>query len=100
MYKFIRLFVLGLFVLTGSMNLSTAAELKTITLDVDGMTCSVCPITVKKALQKVDGVTEAKAFYEGSGIGWATVTYDAEKTNVKALTGATRDAGYPSRPKQ
>ncbi|MBD3670918.1 MAG: cation transporter [Gammaproteobacteria bacterium] len=80
--------------------MAIAGELKTVTLNVEGMTCSVCPITVKKALQSVDGVSEAKAVYEGNGIGFATVSYDAEKTNVEALTAATGNAGYPSRLEQ
>jgi hypothetical protein len=34
------------------------------TLDVKNMTCSVCPITVKKALEKVASVTMAKVDFE------------------------------------
>ncbi|MDT8383236.1 MAG: cation transporter [Gammaproteobacteria bacterium] len=74
-----------------------AGELKTITLSVDKMTCNMCPITVKKALRAVDGVTEVSAKYEGDGIGWATVTYDPAKADVEDLTFATEQAGYPSR---
>ena len=33
------------------------AATETTTLKVPGMTCPVCPITVKKALQKVPGVS-------------------------------------------
>ncbi len=32
------------------------ATTRTVTLDVPGMTCPTCPITIKKALQKIDGV--------------------------------------------
>lgn len=74
-----------------------AGELKTIILDVDKMTCSMCPITVKKALKKIDGVTEVVAKYEGEGNGWAKVTYDPSITNVDDLTFATEEAGYPSK---
>jgi len=74
-----------------------AGELKTITLAVDKMTCNMCPVTVKKALREVDGVTEVSAKYEGDGIGWATVTYDPAKADVEDLTFATEQAGYPSR---
>jgi len=77
-----------------------ARELKTVTLDVDKMTCKLCPITVKKALKKVDGVTEVIAKYEGDGIGWAQVTFDTDKTDVSALTLAAEKAGYPSRLQQ
>ena len=37
-----------------------AGTSETVTLDVENMTCSICPITVKKALEKVAGVTMAK----------------------------------------
>lgn len=74
-----------------------AATLKTVTLSVDKMTCNMCPITVKKALRKVDGVTNVVAKYEGDGDGWAKVTYDADKVDVDDLTFTTEQAGYPSR---
>ncbi|HUX27108.1 MAG TPA: mercury resistance system periplasmic binding protein MerP [Burkholderiales bacterium] len=69
------------------------AATKTVTLSVPGMYCPVCPITVKKALAKVDGVTKTEVNLDKRQ---ATVTYNDAKTNVKALTNATRDAGYPS----
>ena len=42
---------------------SMASELQTVKLQVDNMTCSMCPYTVKKALKKVDGVEKVKAKY-------------------------------------
>lgn len=80
--------------------ISLAGELKTVTLSVDGMTCNMCPITVKKALQKVDGVKEVVAKYEGNNNGWTRVIYDTSKASVEDLTFATEEAGYPSRLKQ
>lgn len=74
-----------------------AGALKTVKLNVDKMTCNMCPITVKKALKKIDGVTEVVAKYEGDGNGWAKVTFDPTKTNIDDLTFATEEAGYPSR---
>jgi len=72
-------------------------QLKTIMLNVDKMTCNMCPITVKKALRKLDGVVKVKAKYEGDGVGWAKITYDPSKINPEDLTFATEMAGYPSR---
>lgn len=72
---------------------------KTLVLEVDGMTCNSCPITVKRALKNVDGVTDVTTKYEGKGVGWAKVTYDSAKAKVDDLTFATEEAGYPSRPK-
>jgi len=66
----------------------------TVTLSVPSMNCAVCPITVKKALIGVPGVYQAAVDFEHLQ---ATVTFDDSKTNVDALTRATRNAGYPSK---
>lgn len=73
------------------------ATTKTVTLSVSNMTCAVCPITVKKALSKVDGVEKAEVNYENKE---AVVTFDDAKTGVEALTKATEGAGYPSEVKK
>jgi len=70
-----------------------AATPTTAVLDVQNMTCSMCPITVKKALQKVPGVTDARIDFDNKT---ATVTFDADKLDSAALVKATTDAGYPS----
>lgn len=70
-----------------------AATPKTVTLDVKNMTCAVCPITVKKSLEKVPGVTAVKVDFAKKT---AIVTYDPDKTKPAALTRATTNAGYPS----
>ncbi|RMU97091.1 hypothetical protein ALP20_200207 [Pseudomonas coronafaciens pv. coronafaciens] len=61
------------------------------------MTCAACPITVKKALTQVEGVTKTEVSFEKRE---AIVTFDDAKTNSEALTKATEDAGYPSTIKQ
>jgi mercuric ion binding protein len=71
-----------------------AAE-QTVTLSVPTMDCPVCPITVKKALTKVEGVTRTEVSFEKRE---ALVTFDDAKTSVQALTEATKNAGYPSTP--
>lgn len=70
-----------------------AGTLETVTLDVKDMTCAVCPITVKKALEKVPGVTNAEVDFEKKTAG---VTFDSDKASPATLTKATSDAGYPS----
>jgi periplasmic mercuric ion binding protein len=72
---------------------SAWAATKTVTLSVPGMTCAACPITVKKALTKVDGVVKTEVSFEKKE---ATVTYDDAKASVNALLDATKNAGYPS----
>uniref|UniRef100_E6PXT8 Mercuric transport protein periplasmic component n=1 Tax=mine drainage metagenome TaxID=410659 RepID=E6PXT8_9ZZZZ len=69
------------------------AATQTVTLAVPGMTCAACPVTVKKALSKVNGVQKIVVSFEKKE---AVVTYDDAKTNVQALTKATENAGYPS----
>jgi mercuric ion binding protein len=69
------------------------AATRTVTLRVSGMTCAACPITVKKALEKVPGVSKIEVRYEKKQ---AVVTFDDAKTNTEALVKATTDAGYPS----
>lgn len=72
---------------------SALAAEKTVTLSVPGMNCEACPITVRKALEKVPGVTNVKATYEPKE---AVVSFDDAKTSVEKLTQATKHAGYPS----
>ena len=74
-------------------SVSGVAATKTVTLSVDGMTCAACPITVKKALDKVNGVEKVDVSLEKKE---AVVTFDDAKTKVAALLYATKNAGYPS----
>src|SRR5882724_8968693 len=71
------------------------ASPKTVTLNVSGMTCAACPITVKKAFEKVAGVSKIDVQYEKKQV---VVTFDDTKTNTDALVKATTNAGYPSQP--
>lgn len=70
-----------------------AASPETVTLDVLKMTCAVCPITVKKSLEKLPGVSAVKVDFDEKT---AIVTFDPAITNSEALTAATTNAGYPS----
>ncbi|MEO6986110.1 MAG: mercury resistance system periplasmic binding protein MerP [Paralcaligenes sp.] len=72
---------------------ATWAATKTVTLSVPGMTCAACPITVKAALSKVEGVSKIAVILDKRE---ATVTFDDAKTSVQALMKATGNAGYPS----
>jgi mercuric ion binding protein len=76
---------------------SASAARQSVTLSVPGMTCAACPFTVKKALSKVDGVSEIDVSYEKRE---AIVTFDDTRTSLQQLTKATENAGYPSSVKQ
>lgn len=69
------------------------AAIQTVTLSVPGMMCATCPITVKAALAKVDGVSKINVNLDKRE---TTVTFDNAKTTLQALTKATTDAGYPA----
>lgn len=71
-----------------------AAATKTATLAVENMTCAACPITVRKALEKVPGVAKVKVDFDTKT---ATVTFDPAKAKIEDLTWATTEAGYPSK---
>ena len=70
-----------------------AATLETTTLDVQNMTCAACPITVKKALLQVPGVSHVSVDFKHKS---ATLHRDSAKASVAMLTKATTDAGFPS----
>lgn len=69
------------------------AAQQTVVLSVPDMNCSACPITVRKALEKVAGVGRVKATLEPPE---AMVTFDDAKTDIGKLMEATRQAGYRS----
>lgn len=69
------------------------AATQTVTLSVPGMTCAACPITVKRALSKVEGVSQVDVTFETRE---AVVIFDDAKTNLQKLIKATEDTGYPS----
>ena len=69
------------------------AATQTVTLSVPGMTCAACPLTVKNALNKVEGVSKTNVTFEPRE---AIVIFDNAKTSVQKLTQATTNAGYPS----
>ena len=70
-----------------------SAARQQVTLTVPTMDCATCPVTIKVALMKVPGVSQAVVSYRHRT---AKVTFDDAKTNVAALTRATDSAGYPS----
>jgi mercuric ion binding protein len=81
---------------TGGTVMKKFVAAKTVTLSVSGMTCTACSDTVKKALQKVEGVGMAEVNYDKKE---AVVTYDDAKTGVEALTKAKRPTWPVTPPK-
>ena len=81
-------------ILVAALPLAALAESpRTAILEVKNMSCKMCPITVRAALEKVPGVSRATIDYDSKT---ATVSFDPARTHVAALIKATTDAGYPS----
>lgn len=80
-------------VLLGASLPALSAE-QTVTLSVK-MWCSSCPYIVKRSLASVPGVLDVNVSYDDQV---AIVRFDDDKTNVSALTQATADVGFPSKP--
>lgn len=75
-----------------------AAPVRTdrVVLEVSGMTCASCNVTVERALENVDGVQEAHVTFEPPQ---AVVIYDPARARPERLTEATTNVGYPSKVK-
>jgi mercuric ion binding protein len=83
--------LLTLLLLAGS---AFAAEPRTVTLGVEHMTCAACPITVRKALSHVAGVSASTVDMKAHT---ATVTFDPTRTSPEALATAVSRAGFPAK---
>lgn len=66
---------------------------KTVTLSIPAMNCAACPITVKAALTKLDGIASVSSDLRKRQ---TTVTFDDAKLTTARITQATKDAGFPS----
>jgi mercuric ion binding protein len=75
------------------MNGAFAGALQTVTLDVKNMYCDLCPVTVRRSLDHVPGVSEAKVDFAQKT---ATVKFDPDRATTAVLVKATTDAGFPS----
>jgi mercuric ion binding protein len=90
-----KLLISAAFALCLSASSAAFGAEKTVTLAVKNMYCATCPHMVKASLEAVPGVATVTVSYKNKT---AVVTYDDGKADVKALTTATTNAGYPSAP--
>jgi mercuric ion binding protein len=86
------LILISLIILTSQV----LASSKVATFSIENMTCKMCDITVRKAIEKVDGVTSAKVDYESKT---AQVTFDSVITSINQIEEASTMAGYPAKVK-
>jgi len=69
----------------------TQAKQVVAIISVDGMTCPLCTMTIKKNLKKQNGVLKAKVLLSSKK---AFVTYDDQKTDKARLLKAIDEVGY------
>jgi mercuric ion binding protein len=78
---------------TESSPVAGAAQAQT-TFAIENMTCALCPITVKTAMEDVAGVTGVEIDFAAKT---AQASYDARRTDAAAIAAASVNAGYPAR---
>jgi copper chaperone len=61
------------------------------TLNVQGMSCGHCKMSVENALNNLNGVSEAVVKLEA---GKVDVSFDESKVNVEAMKDAIEEQGY------
>lgn len=69
------------------------AATQTTTFAIQNMSCALCPVTVKKAMEGVAGVTSVAVDFDAKT---ATVVFDPSVTNAEAIAAASTSAGYPA----
>jgi len=93
---------LGLAVISGATMATAVAkssiaritqETQTLSFAIENMTCAMCPITVRKAMEQVSGVTEVKVDLKAKT---ATVIFDPARATSEAIAAASTNAGYPA----
>ena len=64
------------------------------TFNIEKMTCATCPITVKKAMQRVDGVKSVSVDFDSKT---AVAVYDPSVTTADKIAAASTDIGFPAK---
>lgn len=77
----------------GSQTTQVAKAEQTATFTIKNMTCAMCPITVRTAMQQVDGVTSVKVDFAAKT---ALVVFDPAKASIEKIAAASTNAGYPA----
>ena len=88
----LRQFVVVVSLACGALAVHAGAT-RNVTLDVKGMDCAACPVTVKVVLKRLPGVDDVKMDDKSHT---AVVKFDPEKVSPELLAQAVTDAGYPA----
>jgi len=68
-----------------------AANMITLDLEIEGMTCESCNLHVEHAAQEINGVYEAEADFN---TGKAEVTFDPSETSEENIVQSINATGY------
>ncbi len=71
--------------------MESVAAAKKADIQLGGMSCASCALTIENALKGLEGVSEAGVNFAASK---ATVEYDAGKVTLQDMEKAVKDAGY------
>lgn len=72
---------------------AAAGSERTVKFEVQKMTCATCPLTVRKAMQRVDGVKSVSVDFNSKT---AIVTFDRNSTTPTEIADASADVGFPA----
>lgn len=90
-----KLILAALFTIFAYSPFSVMAEEQIVTMNIEKMHCAMCPITVRKAMERVDGVQKVEVDYDSKT---AVVTFDDTRTTVTEVAQASTNVGYPATP--
>lgn len=66
-------------------------QTESTTLKLSGLHCTSCAVNIDLSLEDLPGVIESKTNYQKSE---STISYDPEKTNLKAIQKEIQNLGY------
>lgn len=66
---------------------------QTVNFTIEKMTCATCPIAVRKAMERVDGVKDVEVDFDSKT---AKVVFDSSSTTPQAIGAASTDVGFPA----
>ena len=68
---------------------------ETVTFEIENMTCAMCPVTVRTAMNRVDGVHSVDVDFDSKT---AVVNFDPAVASMDEIAQASTQAGYPAHP--
>ncbi|MBL1353704.1 MAG: cation transporter [Zetaproteobacteria bacterium] len=83
----------GLCVALMNLPMAALAQEKIVHLDISGMTCAVCPITIRHYVLNMKGVHDASIDLKTAT---ALVSYDDQKQSSQKISQSITKLGYPT----